>query len=313
MTDSRGYGVTSILKRLVTSVVIVCIGCSAVPARVSHQPEGPIPTSSGSWPMYQLQPDHNAIIRSTPMIAKWEYKADGRINGGLAVVGDLLVLDTLAGSVIALNVHNGDVVWKVTADNEVMSSPVIVHGRVFVGTGSNGSIDAPERSFVYERRDSGPLGNLWGRIEGEHVTMEPAVRTCGATRFAGAHCRRLALAVDLSHPPCAGSSALDTSIGGSDIHSDQIRKKIEIQSLDGSKKPHIVGYEYQTYGGKEYITFGVAPRMYVRMTGGEIYMAFQNLLTQLHYKQSQLPSPFAWLSPTTDFVRSDCATVPTPR
>src|ERR1700694_2671280 len=63
----------------------------------------------GSWPMYQLRPDHNAVLQRRNLSASWTYDAGARINSGLAVVNDSLFFDTFSHQVVALNLRDGTV------------------------------------------------------------------------------------------------------------------------------------------------------------------------------------------------------------
>ncbi len=115
--------------------------------------------------MYQLVPDHNAVIRRPEFRTEWEFDAGAQINGGLAIVEDTLIVDTLAGDLIALDARDGSLLWHAHANNALMSSPVIKSGVVFVGTGTNQRMSGVAASSAYF-----PSSNddpTWGRPEGD--------------------------------------------------------------------------------------------------------------------------------------------------
>lgn len=83
-----------------------------------------------------------------------EYGKDGTILGprsapvkttqflgnavGVSVVGDVLYAESDAGYVYALDASSGRLLWSTQVDNAAMGDPLVVGGRVFVGTGDTG-------------------------------------------------------------------------------------------------------------------------------------------------------------------------------
>jgi outer membrane protein assembly factor BamB len=90
-----------------------------------------------SWPMYQYFPNHNAVFASSQPPHSWRFDARGKINGGLAVVGDRLYADTFAPAVIALDRTDGKVIWRTRMPNTTMTTPIVADGLVIVGTGKD--------------------------------------------------------------------------------------------------------------------------------------------------------------------------------
>lgn len=120
------------------------------------------------WPMYQMQPDHNAVVNRPGFIAAWQFDAGARINGGLALSGDTLLLDTFGQEVIALDARNGSVLWRTRGDNVLMSTPVVARGRVFIGSGHNGRLETPPDSkYTYTPNLGG--NPIWGRPQGDSI------------------------------------------------------------------------------------------------------------------------------------------------
>lgn len=57
---------------------------------------------------------------------------------GVSVVGDVLYAESDSGYVYALNATTGHLIWSTHVDNAAMGDPVVVDGRVFIGTGDTG-------------------------------------------------------------------------------------------------------------------------------------------------------------------------------
>jgi len=114
-----------------------------------------------TWPMYQFRPDHNAYIARDDFSAQWTYDAGARINGGLALAGNTLIFGTFSNQVVALDIRNGTLVWKASADNIVMSTPIVYNNLVYVGTGANGSLFGQRRGA--QRRRCG-CRRSWSRV-----------------------------------------------------------------------------------------------------------------------------------------------------
>lgn len=92
---------------------------------------------NAQWPMYQSDPSHNAIVARAGPAKGWLFRAGGQINGGLAVAGDVMYVDTLAGDLYALDMRDLHVFWHVKRSHALMSTPVLWHGLLYVGSGSN--------------------------------------------------------------------------------------------------------------------------------------------------------------------------------
>jgi hypothetical protein len=105
---------------------------------------------------------------------------------------------------------------------------------------------------------------------------------------------------------CPGAQQLNTSIGGSDAHGAQISARYAVTV--GTKSNGLVGYEYQTYGGTEFIDFNFGPKLtFYKLKDGSIFDAFKSRITRLAIAQSSLPAPFAWLTAATQVERTLCA------
>ena len=58
----------------------------------------------------------------------------GRVNRGLAILGDKVYLGTLDAHLIALDAKTGIPLWKYTSGERYFSSPAVVNGMLYVAT-----------------------------------------------------------------------------------------------------------------------------------------------------------------------------------
>ena len=120
---------------------------------------------------------------------------------------------------------------------------------------------------------------------------------------------------------CNGALAENTSTNGTNNHSSQISNSLAIWADVGGVNS-IVAYEYQTYGGSEYIQFltqisvsaGSGVAVGVGPTGitlfpfnGSVYNSLQNALNLAHAVQSALPFPWNDLAPSTSIQKNQCS------
>ena len=151
-------------KRILLIALVLTLASCAAPTL----PAATV-ANSGSWIMYQRSPDHNAVL-AAPSVRAWRFDAGARINGGLAVVGNTLLLDTFANELIALDVRSGKVQWRSKADNVLMSTQVVANGLVYVGSGMSGRLAGEAGPSTYASTNLGPAGEvnpIWGRPEGD--------------------------------------------------------------------------------------------------------------------------------------------------
>jgi eukaryotic-like serine/threonine-protein kinase len=93
----------------------------------------------------------------SPAIA-WRFKANEPMESSVAVVGHLIYLVTLQGSVIALDRSTGAERWKVALGQTVRSSPTVANGLVILGTATGvTALDARSGAPVWSRGDLGPV------------------------------------------------------------------------------------------------------------------------------------------------------------
>ncbi len=89
--------------------------------------------------MYQYYPSHNAVFAGTHSY-RWHVDAGGKINGGLAVVGNTIYAQTFAKQLIAIDRRSGHVLWRAALPNIAMTTPIVEDDDVIVGTGTNATL-----------------------------------------------------------------------------------------------------------------------------------------------------------------------------
>lgn len=116
------------------------------------------PAPKGRWPMYQMLPSHNAVVDRPGFRVSWLEKLGDKINGGLAIEGDTLYVDSFDKKLYAIDLKTGNVRWSAAADNILMSTPVVEDGVVIVGTGMNGFLKPEDAN-----------SQVWGRPQGDDI------------------------------------------------------------------------------------------------------------------------------------------------
>jgi hypothetical protein len=104
---------------------------------------------------------------------------------------------------------------------------------------------------------------------------------------------------------CVGSLQLNTSTTGKNDHGDQISSRVTVYAQT-SGMTHFIGYEYQTYNGKEYIQF---PKLFPSSLfpfHGSVYGALQDALTRTGKRQDGLPPPYDQLKADAPISRGAC-------
>jgi outer membrane protein assembly factor BamB len=91
------------------------------------------------WTRYQYAATNNAVFPG-PLLTEWSFDTGGKINGGLAIVGDTLYVTSFSRKVFALDVNTGERRWSASFSNILMTTPIVADGLVFVGTGNNDTL-----------------------------------------------------------------------------------------------------------------------------------------------------------------------------
>lgn len=139
-------------------VLLILSGCAA------RQPRADV---AGQWLMYQGTPDHNAVVNVPNLSVAWKTDTGSKINGGLAIAGNTLFVDTFNDDLLALQLRTGRVIWRYHTQNILMSTPVVFGGMVFVGSGK----ESPLISKASHRPVISPgAGHIWGVQRGDEIS-----------------------------------------------------------------------------------------------------------------------------------------------
>lgn len=91
--------------------------------------------------------------------AAWSVETGGPISSSPTIAGDTLYSDNNSGWLTAIDVHTGDVRWRVKTRDALMSAPLVIGGVVIVGEGN-------AREEIYEDRRSVLVGIGENRLLG---------------------------------------------------------------------------------------------------------------------------------------------------
>ncbi|MHB8197016.1 MAG: outer membrane protein assembly factor BamB family protein [Vulcanimicrobiaceae bacterium] len=111
---------------------------------------------AGMWPMYQLRPSHEAV-RPGLGATSWQRSLHGKVNGGLAIAGGKVFVESFNRRVSALDARTGRLIWSTPLPDVAMTTPLVAAGLVVVGTGTN-------RVLVGRRGRT-----VWGRPGGDRI------------------------------------------------------------------------------------------------------------------------------------------------
>ena len=95
----------------------------------------------------------------------WSFDAGGDVESSPAVVGGKVYFGSGDGSVYAVDVQTGDVEWRFRTDGEIYSSPAVVDGLVLIGS-EDGNLYALDAASGDER---------WRFETGDMIVASPAV------------------------------------------------------------------------------------------------------------------------------------------
>ena len=104
--------------------------------------------AAAGWPMYQMTPAHNPVLRHGPSV-HWIVDIEKKNNGGLALADGNVYYGDFSGKVTAVNATTGNRLWSTSVGYIVMSTPVVAENLVFVGTGKNGRLHPSGSDYTW--------------------------------------------------------------------------------------------------------------------------------------------------------------------
>ncbi|MGB8964122.1 MAG: PQQ-binding-like beta-propeller repeat protein [Candidatus Cybelea sp.] len=87
-----------------------------------------------AWPQFRIGPQNNAVVDGT-LQTSWRIETGSQISASPTVDDGKLYLGNNNGTLFAIDVRNGQVLWKSHVPNPLMSAPLIYGDLVIVGEG----------------------------------------------------------------------------------------------------------------------------------------------------------------------------------
>lgn len=139
--------------------VLAGIAAAFILLRPPHAAPRPVPAAAeaGAWPMYQRFPTHNAVLAQPEGLrVQWMAYLGDRINGGVAVADGTVYADSFDRKLYAIDERTGKIRWSAATGGILMSTPVVEHGLVIVGSGQDGFLKPDDYH-----------SQVWGRPGGD--------------------------------------------------------------------------------------------------------------------------------------------------
>lgn len=87
-----------------------------------------------AWTQFRMGSENNAVIPGSLETA-WRLETGAQISASPTIIDGILYLGNNAGSLYAIDVNSGQIVWKSHVKNPLMSAPLIYGDVVIVGEG----------------------------------------------------------------------------------------------------------------------------------------------------------------------------------
>jgi outer membrane protein assembly factor BamB len=87
-----------------------------------------------AWTQFRLGPQNNAVLGGK-LTADWRIETGGQISASPTIIGGVLYIDNNNGSLYAIAVGSGQIIWKAHVQNPLMSAPLVYGDVVIVGEG----------------------------------------------------------------------------------------------------------------------------------------------------------------------------------
>ncbi len=87
-----------------------------------------------AWTQFRLGPQNNAVVAGNLETA-WRIETSGQISASPTVIDETLYIGNNHGSLYAIDVRSGQILWKAHVPNPLMSAPLVYGDVVIVGEG----------------------------------------------------------------------------------------------------------------------------------------------------------------------------------
>ena len=116
-------------RRVCVLLILLACACSRLTAAQSLPLE---------WHSFRLNPELNPVVSTgAPLAVRWTFKTGGGISSSPTISGDVVFIASNDHRLYALDLRTGRPRWVYTAENEIMSAPLIVGNLAIVGEGNN--------------------------------------------------------------------------------------------------------------------------------------------------------------------------------
>jgi len=92
-------------------------------------------TADAHWTQFRANPSNNAVISGRSSV-QWETATDGRISASPTFAHGIVFVGTNAGTLYAIRMNDGRVIWKHHVANALMSAPLLYRGLAIAGEGN---------------------------------------------------------------------------------------------------------------------------------------------------------------------------------
>jgi outer membrane protein assembly factor BamB len=130
------------IRRLSALLTLLWLTACSVPSPTARAAAA----AGQSWTEFRMNGPNNPAIRGN-LRAAWRVATDGSFSSSPTLAGSTLLIGNNAGTLYAIDVRNGHVLWTYRAHAPIMSNPVLWHGLAIVGEGdAMGYVEEAERA-----------------------------------------------------------------------------------------------------------------------------------------------------------------------
>jgi len=124
--------------------------------------------SGDEWPMFHGALNHTGMVMTSPVNGTstlWSYTTGGEVLSSPAIAGGRVYVGSSDKNVICLNATTGGYLWNYPTGRWVSSTPAVAGGRVYVGSGDH-------QVYCFDATDG---TKYWNYTTGDSVDSSPAV------------------------------------------------------------------------------------------------------------------------------------------